>query len=319
MDTVTAISTDPSPTALSLDHDHGASPVLVVDDSRVSQRLAGRLIQNGTGQAVVYADNGHQALALIDQIRPSVVLTDLQMPEMDGFELVEAIRASYPRIPVILMTAYGSEAAAMRALQAGAANYVPKKNLVTELVGTVQKLLAIVAGDRKKQKVLGFQLSRTRRFEIDNDPALLAPLIDLIREDFDAFAIGDETTGIRIAVALQESLANAIYHGNLECSSDLRQEDERIFYNQANQRRTAEPYASRRVHISSTIDRQEARIVIRDEGPGFDVAALDRPFDPEDLMKIGGRGMILIQTFLDEVFHNQTGNQITLVKRRACP
>src|SRR4051794_40460387 len=92
------------------------APIMVVDDSRVSQRLAGRLIQNGTGRAVVYANNGTQALALIKEVEPSIVLTDLQMPGMDGLELVGAIRSDFPRIPVILMTAYGSEEAAMLAL-----------------------------------------------------------------------------------------------------------------------------------------------------------------------------------------------------------
>jgi anti-sigma regulatory factor (Ser/Thr protein kinase) len=63
------------------------------------------------------------------------------------------------------------------------------------------------------------------------------------------------------------------------------------------------------------IARDELRINIRDEGPGFDVASLHKPFDPEDLLRIGGRGMLLIRSFLDEVIHNETGNQITLIKR----
>jgi CheY-like chemotaxis protein len=292
------------------------APILVVDDSRVSQHLAGRLIQNGTGRAVVYANNGSQALALIKEVDPLLVLTDLQMPGMNGLELVGAIRRDHPRIPVILMTAYGSEEAAMQALKAGAANYVPKKYLITELVDTIRSILEIVAGDRRRQQVLSFQTSRARSFEIQNDPNLLTPLIDLIREDIDSFAIGDETARIRVAVALRESLANALYHGNLECSTDLRQEDERIFHDLADRRRASEPYRSRRVHVESRIGRNEARFVIGDEGPGFDVASLDKPFNPEDLMRVGGRGMILIRTFMDEVFHNQAGNRITLVKRQ---
>jgi hypothetical protein len=77
---------------------------------------------------------------------------------------------------------------------------------------------------------LACQTGRTSSFEIASDPDLLAPLIGVIQEDLVSFAIGDETARIRIAVALQESLANALFHGNLECSSDLRQEDERDFY-----------------------------------------------------------------------------------------
>jgi anti-sigma regulatory factor (Ser/Thr protein kinase) len=138
----------------------------------------------------------------------------------------------------------------------------------------------------------------------------------LVQEELLSFSIGDDNTRVRVAIALQESLTNALYYGNLECSSDLRQEDERRFYNLADERRAIDPYCSRRIHLEMRIDRDEARIDIRDDGPGFDVASLDKPFDPEDLMRIGGRGMILIRSFLDEVIHNKTGNQITLIKRK---
>src|SRR4051812_22533150 len=94
------------------------APILIVDDSIVSQRLAGGLIQQGTGRPVVYANNGIEALAVLKRVEPCVVLTDLHMPVMDGFELVGAVRSKYPHIPVVLMTAFGSEAIAMRSLKA---------------------------------------------------------------------------------------------------------------------------------------------------------------------------------------------------------
>jgi anti-sigma regulatory factor (Ser/Thr protein kinase) len=121
---------------------------------------------------------------------------------------------------------------------------------------------------------------------------------------------------VRVAIALQESLANALYHGNLECSSDLRQVDERVFFRLADERRALEPYRFRQIHLETRIDRCEFQVVIRDEGPGFDVASLDKTFDPEDLTRVGGRGMILIRSFFDDVIHNETGNQITLIKRK---
>ena len=53
--------------------------------------------------------------------------------------------------------------------------------------------------------------------------------------------------------------------------------------------------------------------MVRDEGPGFDTSILDRPIDPEDIMRIGGRGFLLIRTFMDEVSFNPDGNRITLI------
>ena len=60
----------------------------------------------------------------------------------------------------------------------------------------------------------------------------------------------------------------------------------------------------------------EARYVIRDEGPGFDLNRVPDPTDMSNLERISGRGLLLINTFMDEVRHNKAGNEITMVKRR---
>lgn len=305
-------SGSPDPSEL----DHGEAPILVVDDSALFRRLAGGLIRDGLGRQVIHANDGIEALSLLETVEPSIVLTDIQMPRMDGFEVVKAIRANHPQIPVVLMTAFGSETVAMRALSAGAASYVPKDFLISHLVGTLRQLLNVVEVNRRRRQLMSCQTSRAGSFELSNDPNLIPELAALIQEELLIFAIGDQTARMRVAIAIQEALANALYHGNLECSTDLRQEDERHFYRLAEDRRSIEPYCSRRIYLNTMIDRQEARIEIRDEGPGFDVASLDKPFDPEDLMRVGGRGMILIRSFLDVVTHNESGNQITLIKRK---
>ena len=74
------------------------------------------------------------------------------------------------------------------------------------------------------------------------------------------------------------------------------------------------PYRSRRVRIRATLSRSEAVYVIEDEGPGFDPATLPVHTDPANLERIGGRGLMLIRTFMDEVEHNEKGNRITLRK-----
>jgi Histidine kinase-like ATPase domain len=98
-------------------------------------------------------------------------------------------------------------------------------------------------------------------------------------------------------------------------SSDLRQDDERHYYAIAQKRRFLLPYCERRVEIQSSVDRHGARFVITDEGPGFDTKTLLSPIDDEEVLKVGGRGMLLIRAFMDEVQHNDLGNRITLIKR----
>ena len=128
--------------------------VLVVDDSAVDRRRAGQLLENGTGWSAVYADNGRAALTLMEQTRPDLVLTDLQMPEMDGLVLVQEIKKRFPLVPVILMTAYGSEDIAIQALQQGAASYVPKRNLAQDLADTVRDILEVAKADRDHVQTL---------------------------------------------------------------------------------------------------------------------------------------------------------------------
>jgi hypothetical protein len=115
---------------------------------------------------------------------------------------------------------------------------------------------------------------------------------------------------------LEESLLNGLYHGNLELSSELRQDGGNRFQEAAMQRRVEAPYSERRLWVTAKLSRSEATFVLRDEGPGFDLSKLPDPTDPANIGRIGGRGLLLIRTFMDEVRFNDKGNEITLVKRR---
>src|SRR3954471_20590695 len=116
--------------------------VLVVDDSSMDRHLAGAIVQKMEGWQPVFASGGHEALEMLAQSPPEVVLTDMLMPEMDGLQLVQAIRSKYPMVPVILMTAHGSEDVAIQALQKGAASYVPKKGLARDLADVLEQILS---------------------------------------------------------------------------------------------------------------------------------------------------------------------------------
>src|SRR5437868_6162930 len=131
--------------------------VLIVDDSPVDRLLAGRLLErppdpddpaDHPALTVLYAANGAEALALLRTERPDAVLTDMQMPDGDGLGLVQEIRLKYPLIPVILMTAHGSEDVAVKALHFGAASYVPKTDLSRDLRETVGAVLEAAQAKR---------------------------------------------------------------------------------------------------------------------------------------------------------------------------
>src|SRR5208337_4834324 len=119
--------------------------------SSMDRQLTGGIIRNLGGWTPTFANDGREALAAMERAAPDIVLTDLLMPEMDGLELVQAIRAKYPTIPVILMTAHGSEDIAIQALQKGAASYVPKKCLARDLAETVDNVMAVAQTGRNQR------------------------------------------------------------------------------------------------------------------------------------------------------------------------
>jgi CheY-like chemotaxis protein len=290
--------------------------VLVVDDSPVERHRAGALLEKGAGVQVVYAANGREALTAMEQDLPDLVLTDLQMPEMDGLELVEQIRTSYPAIPVVLMTAHGSEEIAAQALKRGASSYVPKRDLAQDLVDTVEGVLSLTRAAREQERILECLTQGESRFLLANDLSLVPPLVGYLQGNLGRFKLCDEVGKLRVTVALREALVNAIEHGNLEVPSGLKESDERGFHQLVEERRRTPPYRDRRVHVIARESPVEAVYAIRDEGPGFNPGDLPDPTDPANLEKASGRGLLLIRTFMDQVSHNAQGNEITLVKRR---
>jgi CheY-like chemotaxis protein/anti-sigma regulatory factor (Ser/Thr protein kinase) len=290
--------------------------ILVVDDAAVDRRLVGGLLARSADWKVDYAAQGVEALEKMDLAPPDLVLTDLVMPEMDGLELVAAVRRRYPHVPVILMTSRGSEEIAVQALQQGAASYVPKRLLAKRLTETIQRVLAIASRLRCHAQLLGCMSRIQCTFELANDHTLMEALVAYLQDSLVQMGLCDPTECTRIGIALEEALVNAMHHGNLEVSSDPRGECDEAYYALVARRRQESPYQDRRVFVEANLSRDEAVFVVRDEGPGFDLAKLPDPDDPAGLERVGGRGMLLMQAFMDEVTYNDRGNAVMLVKRR---
>jgi CheY-like chemotaxis protein/anti-sigma regulatory factor (Ser/Thr protein kinase) len=295
-----------------------ARTILVVDDSPVDRRLAGGLLERRAGCRVHYAANGREALDLLQHEPPALVVTDMMMPELDGLHLVEAIRATHAHIPVILMTAFGSEELAIEALQKGAASYVPKKNLGANLCSTVKSVLSAAELSACSRRIHACLVRSESHYQLDNDPSLIPPLLTLLKEQLAGVQICDATTCIRVGIAIEEALLNAIYHGNLEVSSELRRSGDAPFLELAARRRQEPPYCRRRIDVLVKLTRDEAIYTVADQGPGFDPHARPDPRDPANLEKTSGRGLLLIHTFMNEVTYSARGNEITMIKRRDC-
>ena len=289
--------------------------VLVVDDSAIDRRLASGLLEREGGYQILLASNGRDALVALRAQPIDLVLTDLQMDEMDGLELVEAVRADFPLTPVILMTAQGSEEIAVKALEKGAASYVAKRRLQQDLMEIVQQVIDN-SDENRLQSRLMHRLARNEfSFVLNNDLSLVHSLVKYLQHTLRCVRLADEVDRLRVGIAVEEALLNALYHGNLDVSSDLKESDPNLFEETARQRCLEEPYRNRRIFVDALVSRDAARVVIRDEGRGFDPSTLPDPCDPANLEKASGRGILLMRSFMDEISFNEQGNQVTLVKQ----
>lgn len=288
--------------------------ILVVDDSPLDRRLVGGLLGKVKDVEVQFAVNGAEALTAVQQDPPDLVLTDLEMPVLSGLDLVRRMKELQSLVPVILMTAAGNEEVAVRALEAGAASYVSKRSLPNELWDTVSNVLRVSAEQRTQSKVLGRLQRWETEFEIENDLDLVTALSAYLMQSFCSLRLCSSAEQLRVGVALDEALLNAYFHGNMEVSSKLRETNYHEFFDLAERRSHESPYRERRIKVWAKYSPNEARFVIRDDGPGFDINALPDPRDPRYLERPHGRGLLLMRTFLDDVRYNERGNEVTLIK-----
>ncbi|MCU0958619.1 MAG: response regulator [Pirellulaceae bacterium] len=295
--------------------------ILVVDDSAVDRRLVGGLLEKRADFRVTYAEDGLDALRKMETWRPDVVVTDINMPHKNGLELVRAMRIHFGGVPVILITALGSEELAVQALEHGAASYVPKVTLHQTLIDTIDDVLALTRAKRSYERLVG-SIQRTEfDFTLDNDPDLFDPFVELFQQMVHGIGLCDDTDRYRVGMAIKEALANALYRGNLEISYEqTRGSGDGLMSGTeldiVRERLAQGAFAQRRINIRVHIDRTQAVFVIRDDGPGFDTAKLPAKGDLVALDAEGGRGIVLMNAFMDEVTYNAQGNEVTLVKRR---
>jgi CheY-like chemotaxis protein/anti-sigma regulatory factor (Ser/Thr protein kinase) len=298
------------------------STILVVDDSNVDRCLIGGLLRNNPDYHVELVEGAKLALERVSEEQVDLVLTDLLMPEMDGLELVRAMRQQHPDIPVVLLTAHGNETIAVEALESGAASYVPKAQQAERLTDTVARVLERAEADHQGDRLARCVLEYEWRLALENDPDLIRPLIKQVQEMMASVDYADRGERIRVGEALEEALRNAIYHGNLEISerdlAELRADfDDQRLDALVRQRRREPKYADRKVLVVVRISPHEARFVVRDEGAGYRVSAKTGDATATCFESGQHRGLTLIQTLMDEVRFNERGNELTMSKSSA--
>jgi DNA-binding NarL/FixJ family response regulator/anti-sigma regulatory factor (Ser/Thr protein kinase) len=290
--------------------------LLVVDDRPLDAAVAVRLLRRVPDWDIEQCSSGAEALASLEALPADLVLTDLHMPQMDGLELLKAVQRIDADVPVVVMTSRGDELKAVKVLTAGAASYLPKSLLESDLVATCRRVLDSAALRRDQAALMDHLTEERFELVLENERRHLAALVDLIVGRCLQFEICSHARAPRIGVAIEEAVVNAMIHGNLEISSELREESYELYDRLVAERMQMSPYCERRLTVHVHLTRQRCRVSICDEGPGFDQKQLRDPTDPANVARVSGRGILLMRTFLDEVCYNDLGNSVTLVVAR---
>ncbi|MCA9073396.1 MAG: ATP-binding protein [Planctomycetaceae bacterium] len=150
---------------------------------------------------------------------------------------------------------------------------------------------------------------------LGNDLRVLPMVINSLSGRFHRLGICEEKISARLAVAIEEALVNAIVHGNLEISSIVREQPGNVYEKMIQARRLDPRFRHRRVHVICRFGPRQGSVIVRDEGPGFDVMRLPDPTDAENLSRSYGRGILLMRAFFDDVDYSPQGNAVMLIKR----
>ncbi|MDX9781860.1 MAG: response regulator, partial [Bacteroidales bacterium] len=138
--------------------------ILVVEDDKITRRLIKEILSRG-GYEVIEGEDGSQALELFKKEKPDLVITDYQMPVMNGLRLLSEVRGINPAVPVIMLTGFGDIALTIKAIQIGAFDFLEKPINAPQLKNVVTSALSSVQSSKKHEDVLKEGISIDKKIQ----------------------------------------------------------------------------------------------------------------------------------------------------------
>jgi CheY-like chemotaxis protein len=296
---------------------NSAPRVLFVDDEADIRKLLINLFKKDGRYELDTAADGRKGLEAVANGDFDLIVTDLKMPNLGGIEFIQELRKTHPHTPFIVFTGYGEIEDAIEALRLGAFNFLRKPWDLNQIIPAVEKALSVVTRTAKRARV--FNMIRTLQVDIVLPPLLSEKdlVIEHLIDPLVPMGLADDSDVRNVFLALDEVINNAIVYGALEIDSSVRDEEDghRKFHSLILEREKDATFRDREILVKATYSPTEAVFQITDPGKGFDYAHLPDPTDPANLMREHGRGLLLVQCFMDGLSFNPQGNEVTLIKK----
>ena len=288
--------------------------VLLVDDEPEILEILREFLELRSHE-VSTASNGKQALDLVlTQDDFNLVFSDIKMPEMDGLTFLEKVRNNDLDIPVILISGQGDLESSIRALKLGALDFIVKPVYLKSLDEALQRIETAIAVEKESVNAINLLEEQKVSLTCDSNLSHIHHIISYFNKFTKDICINYELDGNKIAICLQECLTNAIIHGNFGVSSNMKEKDWAAFDNLIKERENQPEFASKQVHIRCEHNPDKLEFDITDDGDGFNPTELPDPTDPKSWLKLSGRGILFIRSYMDEVKWNDIGNRVVMTK-----
>ncbi len=264
------------------------------------------------GHSVMVTQDGEDALNMFHETIPDLVFSGLTLPKLGGMELLREVKSGSGKTLFVMICPMSDPEKIQQALKQGAADFLTRPIQSRELMRSLDRLVNL-----KKGFIAGPMTNKTTPNPESDELRIsqnIYPLVNFLTGDLTGYQILEDEELIPLKTLLTEALENAIFHGNLELPSELRLENSELFFETAKQKSCLEPYQNRRVVIQYDISRNSVKYIIRDEGKGFEHSEIPDPIDPQNLFQLQGRGILRIALFMDEMFWNERGNEITMIR-----
>ncbi len=139
--------------------------ILIIDDSNELRALLESIL-NDSGYTTLSASTAQESLALLSARQPDAILIDLELPDMNGIKVLQELNRQGMTIPMIMMTAYGSEGTAARALKLGARDYLIKPFTMEEILSSIEQALADRRIYRERDQLKATLKEHSRQFTL---------------------------------------------------------------------------------------------------------------------------------------------------------
>jgi DNA-binding response OmpR family regulator len=287
--------------------------VLVVEDEEGVRGLLGEVIALD-GHQIRMAENGRQGIDICKEFEPDLIVSDIEMPVMNGLEMVERIRRFDTESIVVIITGHGSEEYAVQALRLGAHNYLKKPIQIADLRALMKKYQSVVANRTIAGSVPGTTVRREFTMKFENCLEMVDKVVDhLVIQAADRLS---RKNRLGIHLGLLELLVNAMEHGNLEITYEEKSKalEGNGLQSLRNERRAIHALANRRVTVDFRSDDTGCEWRISDEGKGFDWRMVPDPLDPGNATSHNGRGIAISRRHFDEFEYLGNGNVVRVKK-----